>query len=90
MKSLAKLAFGALTLGVAALAAGQPANAATSFSVSNGYGRLPAVVHYNRCYRPYYPRPRYCRYPLYRDRVFMGGAWHHGPFHYRDDGGHRH
>ena len=40
MKSLAKRVFGALTLSIAALGAGQPANAATSFSFFYGYGGL--------------------------------------------------
>ena len=89
MKFLANLAFGALTLGVAAMGAAQPANATTSFNISYGYGGPPTAVHYNPCYRPYYARPRHCRYPLYRGRVFMGDAWHHGPFRYRDYGGYR-
>ena len=76
MKSLVKIAFGALILSVSALAAAQPANAASSFSFSYGYGGPPGAVHHNPCYRPYYARPRYCRYPLYRGRVFFGGAWH--------------
>ena len=93
MQSLAKLAFGALVLSGAAFASVQPANAATGFSFSYGYGGYggPHVsVHYNPCYRPYYARPRYCHYPLYHGRVFFGGAWNYGPFHYRDyrDGRH--
>ncbi len=80
MKSLAKLTLGALVLIGAALTTAQPANAASSFSFSygygGGYGGPHVSVHYNPCYRPYYGRPRYCHYPLYRGRVFFGGAGH--------------
>jgi len=87
MKSLAKLVFGSLVLTCAAFASAQPANAASGFGFSYGYGGYggpPISVHYNPCYRPYYARPRYCNYPRYRGRVFFGGARHRGPFHYRD------
>jgi hypothetical protein len=87
MKSLAKVAFGTLILAGAAFATAQPANAATGFGFSYGYGGYGGPqfsVQYDPCYRPYYARPRFCNYPLYNGRVFFGGAWHHGPFYYRD------
>jgi len=56
MKSLAKLTFGALVLTGAALTTVQPANAATSFSFSYGYGGPHVSLHFNPCYRPYYGR----------------------------------
>jgi len=89
MKSLAKLAFGVMTLSVAALGAGQPAKASASYNFSYGYGGPPTAIHYRPCFRSYYEQPRYCRYPLYHGRAFFSGAWHHGPFHYRDHRGSR-
>jgi len=93
MKSLAKFTFGALVLTGAALTTAQPANAASGFSFSygygGGYGGLQASLHLNPCYRPNYGRPRSCHYPLHLGRVFFGGAWHDGPFHYRDSRGSR-
>jgi len=89
MKVFAKLAFGALAVATAAIGTAQPASAQTSFGFSFGYGGPPPRAYHDPCYRPYYARPAYCGYPVYRGRVFLGGGWYNGPFHYRDYRGHR-
>jgi hypothetical protein len=89
MKPLAKLTFGALVVAAVALGAVAPASAQASFGFSFGYGGPTPRAYYDPCFRPYYARPAYCGYPLYRGRVFIGGAWYDGPFHYRSYRGHR-
>ena len=86
MRNLAKLAFGALALAALSFGAAEPANAATSFGF--GFSTGPGPVR-DPCFRPYYARPAYCRYPMSHGQVFFGGAWHYGPFHYRFHRGYR-
>jgi len=96
MKTFAKLAFGALMLGGAALASATPASAHVSVGVSFGFG-YPGYVYDNPCaYYDYYDvpppwglPPGYCGYRVYYDPVFWGGSWYRGPIYYRWHGGHR-
>jgi len=87
MKTFAKAMVGALAMASAAFATATPANAQASFEFR--FGTQPRATYYDPCYRPYYARPAYCRYPRYGGSVFFGGRWNNGPFHYRDNRGYR-
>lgn len=104
MKAIAKLAFGALMLGGAAIAVAAPAAAHTSVGISFGFGGPdygpaygPAYGYDDPCaYYDYYDAPPpwglppgYCGYQVYYDPVFWGGSWYRGPIYYRSYGGHR-
>jgi len=104
MRAIAKLAFGALMLGGAAIAGAAPAAAHTSVGISFGFGGPvygpaygPAYGYGGPCaYYDYYDvpppwglPPGYCGYRVYYDPVFWGGSWYRGPIYYRWYGGHR-
>lgn len=78
MKTMAKLAIGALMAGSVAIAAAAPAEAGVSvgigFGAPYGYGAT--------CYNAY-GEPYYCAYPAYYGGgpVFVGGWWGGGLWH---------
>jgi len=84
MIRLAKATFGALALVVGALGLSAPAQARSDVGIHFSVG--PAYA--SPCYRPYYARPAFCDYPVYRGPVYFD-RWYDGPFRYRDYRGHR-
>src|SRR5215469_17250018 len=81
MKTMAKLAIGALMAGGVAITAAAPADAGVSVGIGVGvpyYGPAPT------CYDDW-GRPYYCQYPAYYGGgpVFVGGWWGGGYWHGR-------
>lgn len=96
MKTLAKVALGALAVGGVAFATVAPAAAHTSVGISFGFG-YPGYGYANSCdYYDYYDAPPpwglppgYCGYPVYYGPVYWDGYWYRGPIYYRWDGDRR-
>jgi hypothetical protein len=87
MKTIAKLALGALMLTGTAAATAAPADAGVRVGISVGVPGI-AVGYGNPCYRPYAYRPGYC-YPAYSQPLFIDGGWYREPVNFRYYGGQR-
>lgn len=90
MKTLVKVVLGGLMLVGTAAATAAPANAGVSVGVNLGApGPAVAYGYGNHCFRPYWNRPGYCRYPVYGAPIFVNGGRYREPVYYRNDGGER-
>ena len=96
MKTIAKLALGALMLAGAATTVSEPAAAGVSVGIGIGipgpayypgyYGPRRVCDPYSRWYDPYYCGAADA---YYDGPVFIGGGWYNGPFRWRYWGGQR-